>query len=291
MISSIVNFVNIFNSREQAVIAWIIILISFFLTKKNIRDSLKGVLQIMLSHQILIIITSAITYISLIIFLLHKSDFWNIYFDKDTVIWGLTTGFILLFGINKNKTDFFKKTIRDVFKISILLEFIMNLYTFNFFVEMLVIIPIITILALLDATADLKEEYKQAKKLVDYLLLITSIWIMALTLRGIFSNFHYYLSLSNLLEFLLPIVLTIWFLPFLYFLALFMGYESFFININLRLKDNPGLAKFIKRKIFILCFLDLNKLNSFIQTKTKDIIWVKNKKGVLKIIGNYHKDK
>jgi hypothetical protein len=210
---------------------------------------------------------------------------------KDIIIWGLTTGFTLLFNVNKIKTDFFKKTIIDVLKISILLEFIMNLYTFNFFVEMLVIIPIITILTLLDATASLKEEYKQAKKIVDFLLLITSFWILALTLRGIFSNFQDYLSLNNLFEFLLPIVLTIWFLPFLYFLALAMNYETFFVNINLRIKDKPRLAKFMKQKVFFLCFLNLNKLNTFTQEKTKDIFWVKNKKDVLQIISDYQKNK
>jgi len=153
------------------------------------------------------------------------------------------------------------------------------------------VLPVLTILTILDAVAGFKDEYKKVKTLLDYLLLITFIWLLILTLKGIAMNFQYYLSFNNLFELFLPITLTILFSPFLYFLALAMNYETFFVNINLRIKDKPRLAKFMKQKVFFLCFLNLNKLNTFTQEKTKDIFWVKNKKDVLQIISDYQKSK
>lgn len=57
-----------------------------------------------------------------------------------------------------------------------ILEFFMSTFTFNIWIE-LAIIPVITIITVMNVIAERKEEYKSVHKLLDSVLAIAGFWI------------------------------------------------------------------------------------------------------------------
>lgn len=261
-----------FNNREIALIIWILIFLIWMLFKKNfwivfkkdLRVSLFNFLKILTSKKIIILIFSMLLYVFLIIFMLHKIGFWNVSMIKDTIFWTFGVAFIMLINSDKANKDehFFRKILLDNIKLIIVLEFIINLYVFNLVVE-LILIPILFIVVMMSAFAETKKENMQVKKAMGFILVIIGICFIIFVTYNIIIDFKGFASLDNLRGFLLPPVLTTFYLPFAYFMALFMIYETFFLRINILISKNKALTKYAKRKILEECHFNLRKLNIF----------------------------
>ncbi|MCK4445749.1 MAG: hypothetical protein KAW56_01565 [Candidatus Marinimicrobia bacterium] len=182
---------------------------------------------------------------------------------KDTIFWIFGVAFIMLMNVNKaNENEhYFKTLILDNVKLVIILEFIMNLYVFNFIVE-LILIPILFIVVVMNTFAETKEEYNPVKKMTDFILTIFGIWIIIHALYNILVNYQEFIQTDNLLSFCLTPFLMFAYLPFIYFMALSMIYEVFFVRIDFLNKDKSHI-KYAKRKIFVFCNFNLRKLNKF----------------------------
>ena len=65
--------------------------------------------------------------------------------------------------------EFIRKVLKDNLKLTAILEFIISTYTFNIWVE-LAIIPITTMIVMMNVIAERKEEYEKVHKLLDIVL-------------------------------------------------------------------------------------------------------------------------
>ena len=61
-------------------------------------------------------------------------------------------------------------------------------------------------------------------------------------------------------DFFLPILLSFALLPFIYMMALFALYETFFIRIGSANKGSD-VVQYAKRKVLVACNINLSKLN------------------------------
>lgn len=271
---------QIFNNRELSLLFWIGAFLITLLLSKQIRQGFKGVLMALFAKQILISIIVMVLYISLIIFILFYIQFWDISLLKDTIFWTFGVAFILFFNFNKaiKEDNFFKKTILDNLKLILILEFILNLYAFSILKE-LIIVPILIFIMLLSTISESKKEYKSTKKLLDYLIAIVGIVYLIYAINNIINDFNGFATLTNLKSFLLPPILTIVFLPFIYFMALYSLYEDFFVRIKFGTYNNEKIEKYARKKIFNLCLLNFNKLkkvsNELMRFKAKNKYEVK----------------
>jgi len=198
----------------------------------------------------------------------------------------LGSAFVTFFNLNKVAEDehYFKNVILDNIKFVLILEFIINFYSFNFAIE-LVVIPIVTLIVMLNAYAGLKPEYKRVKTLLDYVLGIFGLCLLAFTFRELILDFQNFTTLKNLRDFFLPPLFSIVLLPFIYIMALFMQYEMFFVRIDIANK-NSDIVKYTKRKILATCHFNLSKLNKVsksagypkVNTKEDVLEWLKKAK-------------
>ena len=69
------------------------------------------------------------------------------------------------------------------------------------------------------------------------------------------------LTMINLKELILPILLTTSFIPFLYFLSIYSTYESSFVRVFFALGKNSKLVRYAKWKLLIECLFNLKKLS------------------------------
>lgn len=255
------NITDYLNNREIATIIWLSIIFLWTLTQPTVRSSIGKVLESFLAKKILLVTSCMFLYIFLMILAFERIGFWDISAIKETIVWIFGVAFVMFIHLNKAAGDesYFRKIIIDSIKFIIVLEFIINLYSFNFIAE-LIIVPVVILIALMSGVSSSKPEYKQVKILLDYLLGIFGIVLIIFTFYRIVTDFQNFATLNNLRDFLLPILFTIAFLPFTYMMALFIKYESVFIRIDI-VNTNKDLARYAKQKIVMACHINLRKLN------------------------------
>ena len=288
--TDIIFFINTLNGREKAVIVWFLIFLFWALSQKNIRTSMLGVLKTFFQKKIITVFLAMFVYIFFIILLFSKLQIWNASLTKDTGFWILGSAFVLLMNVNNATQDdhHFKKILIDNLKLILVLEFIITLYSFNFWIEML-FVPVMFLIVAMGAVAEIKKEYLPVKKLIDYILSFIGIFLIIFAISKVIGDYQGFLTANNLRSFVLPPLMTLAYIPFLYIFALIMAYEMLFVRLDIFLKNDKKLAGFAKQKIFRLCFLNLGKLNRFAKESTSDLLNLRDKNGILNLVERFNK--
>lgn len=255
------SIISALNNREIATAVWFIIAFLWALSISGVRLSIRDLLKVFFTPKIIIPLIVMLLYIVCIILIFEKIGFWEESALKDTILWTLGSAFAAYFSLNRVSQDdtYFKKAILDNLKFVLILEFVVNLYSFSLPAE-LIVIPAVSVIVLLNTFAESKPEYKPVSKLLNFILGVFGLYLIAFTFREIVLDFQNFASLKNLRDFFLPILFSIALLPFLYIMALFMQYEMFFIRIDFANK-NSDVAKYAKRKVLAACHINLPKLN------------------------------
>ncbi|MFK7779780.1 MAG: hypothetical protein QM490_01420 [Candidatus Gracilibacteria bacterium] len=247
-------------NREIASLIWVGIFLIFILLNKDVRKSLFQALLGMLGLKGTLFLAIAFIFINIIIvnLLLGKYDIL-----KEIIVWCFIVPFPLLLGANKVKDDihYFKKILKNSIKLMVIIAFIVNSYTFNIIAEIFLLLFIL-IFTMTSAYGEVKEEYKQVKVFSDYVLMILGIIMLTLAINGFINEPNKILAIKNLYVFFTPVILTVLFLPFIYFFSLIMEYESLIIRVKVFPDESFGKTK-IFFHIFRLCNFNLYKLSNF----------------------------
>lgn len=174
-----------------------------------------------------------------------------------------------------------KVQIIDAIKFTIVLEFVIGLYPFSLPIE-LVLIPINVFFLGMVTVADMKQEHLPVKKLFEWILAFIGLIILWHSVRSLLADSGSFFTVKQLVELMLPSLLTFLFLPFLYFLALAVTYETVFMCLKLR-NHNSTLIGFAKRQFFLYFGLKLGKLTRWL--KQNPNLKVNSKAEVLELLG------
>lgn len=280
------------STRELSAILWSSIVIIWLLSQKNIRESFVQLFVSVFQIKIIWSITAAILYTSILVFILEKLGVWSIFVLKDTIYWFIGIGLVLLVNSNSvNEEDwYFKKILKNNFKMILVLEFILNFYTFSLYIELL-LFPVMTFLVLMYEFSNTEGKYVLVQKIFGFILSLIGIILIIITLENLFNNFNGFIAYSTFTKFILPIVLTIWFMPFMYFLALIMSYEVLFMRLNFFIKGDNYLLTSSKWEIIRFCHINLFKLNEFKRVNNKALIYLQKKEDIVKLMQNYPLEK
>ena len=172
-------------------------------------------------------------YISLVVFLLFCVGLWDVSYIKDTVFWSVSAATVSLFRIPTIADDehHLRNALADNLKIIIVLEFIVNAYTFSLAIEVF-LVPLIAIISAMLIYAENKKEYASVTKLLSGLMIIFVIALALFSAHMIAKNSSDYFRVGTLTDFALPIVLSALFLPFIVTLVIYLRYENAFMRIR-----------------------------------------------------------
>lgn len=164
------------------------------------------------------------------------------------------------------------------------MEFFVNLYVFNFWVEFM-IVPIFAIIGGMKAIAEINKEYEIVDKLLNYILVATGSFLIFYAVYKIVTDFENFASIQNFESFYIPILLSTLFIPFVYIAALIAAYETFFIRLQFFVPDKTVL-KYAKLKSILSIQFNLWKLNRWSDYINKN--WrFKNKKEVKEAVAGF----
>lgn len=238
---------NTFTNREIAIAMWFAIGLFWSFRREKIRSSMLRVANSFFQRKILAVAIALVVYTGVITALLHHLNIWRASNLKETVYWTIFTGFaaeVSITDLSKNK-DYFISFLKDNIKLSVFIEYIVNAFSFSLAVE-LILVPMLLFLVLLKTVAELKEEHQPVKIITEILLAIFAICIISYSGYSLYNNFYKYATIYELISLLIPVLFTIFAVPFLYALAVFIEYDTLFTRIDFFLGENHGLVQFTK---------------------------------------------
>lgn len=227
------EFGEVFNTREQAYLFWGILLLIWLLSSKKMRKSMGAVVKAFFCRQFVYIYLIALVYTSCAILLLHRLKIWDGSLIKDTIMWFLFVALPLMF--QSGKIDSFKKFLKEIvgplIAFSIIFEYIFGLYTFALWIEVLMV-PALVMLGGMLAVSERKSEYVQVNKLLKGTQSFSGLIAILFIVIHLVQRYQEYVNRTVLMQFLMPLFLSLLFLPLLYGIAMFVHYETAFVILN-----------------------------------------------------------
>lgn len=258
---------DIFSTREIATAIYLMLFIVYAFTKKGVAKSFVNVIKALMHKVFIIPVLCFFVYASLIVFALQFSPLWDWVLIKDVIIWVLFIATPICFkaATKKNGNYSFHKIIIDNFIGSAIIEFIINEFTFSFWIEML-LVPTLSFLVLLQSISSFDSQYKKVQKFLNIILgmagFIIIIFSIVVAVRRINQN-GITDVIDILVSFSIPIIFSIAFLPVVYLLALIGQYHDLFIRIKIRNKDKDIDLRKKKIEVIKTCGLSFKKVQSF----------------------------
>jgi hypothetical protein len=233
--------VDILNSREIAIALWMLaISIYIFSSSKmaEVRTAFKGVLSAFFARQIISVLCLMVAYMALVIYWLSELNLWNAEQLKNTVFWCASVGFMSLFKLEQIKKDksFFKQSVIDNLKLLAILQFVVGVYTFPLWVEVF-IVPVLALIGGILAIAETDKKHHKVKVLIEYCLSFFGVALIVYTLYMLTTNFGEFGKKRTAYDFFVPPLLTLCYLPFVFFMLVYSTYEQAFIRLKFSIKD------------------------------------------------------
>jgi len=255
---------TIFNNREIAIGLLLMFFIIFCLSIRSIRKPIISVVKSILKIKILISIFLIAIYGLCIVLFLKFINYWDFGLLKDTILWYCVPGFIMMakYITSMDDCSLVKRIIIYNLKFFVIFEFIVNFYVSpRVWIEIIIILTI-TFIIVLDVVAKSYKKYKSVSKFLRALQFLFGLSITIYVFCRIIKDFNNFWSINTLKEFLLPIILTITFIPLIFFSVLYSRYEQFFCRLDYYYKDDRRLRIYIKKMTIRECLFSYRKVSS-----------------------------
>ncbi|SDJ51737.1 hypothetical protein [Salimicrobium halophilum] len=252
------------NNREIAIIVWTVITIIFlyfYLKREGNEKVLKNVVSAFLN-----LLKTPLAIIILIFLVAISALLWYLEVIGSNLIKDYIK--MILFGfmpmvntvVNNYREINITNMATGLIKFSIIPMFIINEYTFNLYIE-LILVPVLSFLGVLLAVAGTKQKYFQVEKLVSWMVSLIGIYIAF----HAFTIFFYNINDIKQVIFWKKMFLELLLLAHIPVL-LFIKYAIYYNNVLVWIKMKSNLASNSFKKSIVLmiifknCFLNTEKL-------------------------------
>lgn len=273
-----VNWISCFNNRELAIIIWAGIFLIWAICHKNIRQSAVGVLKGI--WDLRRILLTMILYVVSCVWILYALNLFSLKLLKDLLFWFIFFAFAEIFNLSKAENiNYFKTIIFHSISLLIVIEYITNLFCFPLGWE-LVLVFVLGFVSFINVFSKLKPKDVLVHSCTNKILTCIGMGILGYAIYKSFINYEELFVTENLHSLIFPIIMTLMFIPYMYFFTLYAKYEAWFLRISFR----TDYTKDVKRMIFRHCLVNLNKIVVFEQN-----IKINKTMGLLEIIAEFER--
>ena len=232
---------DILNNREIAIALWLLaVSIYIFSSSKmaEVRNAFKGVLAALFVRKIMNFLCLMVAYMVIVIYWISELGLWNVEQLKNTIFWCVSVGFMSLFKLEKIKKDkhFFKHSVLGNLKLLAILKFVFGVYTFSLWVEVL-LVPVLALLGVMLAISESNKKHHQIKVFLEYCLSSFGMVLIVYTLYMLITDFGEFGKEKTAYDFFVPPLLTLCYLPFVFFMLVYSTYEQVFIRLRFSIKS------------------------------------------------------
>lgn len=255
---------EILTTREWATVIWAFIVFFYAMAHKQSRESFREVVKIFFGSKLRILWSILLLYVVGITLIFYQLPFWENAFIKDITLWFIFSGLVCCMNaVSKEANEeYIKKVLKDNLKLTLVLEFILSTFTFNIWIELL-IIPITTIIIMVNVIAEHQEEYAKVHKLLDIILAVAGFWILYETIKIGIHEYKELDALNTCISFMIPIVYSILIIPLEYIFELYSKYEKLFIRMSLKEEKGRKIQRRHRWLVINVCNLSVHKVLLF----------------------------
>lgn len=246
----------ILTSRELALVVWFAFFVVFALSIKSVRSSVPQLLATFLSPKVLVFF-AIIGYNIAVVGWLWRIGYWDPTMVFDTVVF-IAVGAIG--SVSKAASSgaiydgrFFFKTMLVNLEVMVIFAFLSDFFPFSFWVEFLLVIPLIVLLTMLVAAAEHQSGAEQVHQFLRRLQSFIGLLIIAYIVWQVIEHYRQLIHTQVLFSLGLPFVMSVFFVPVLFLACALFAYEDAFLVVSLRSEDDKRLARWKKWQL-IRCF-------------------------------------
>ncbi|GEM_PF-5581890 len=224
-----------FSSRELASVAWGSLLLLVVLRSKVLREGLFAVFKVIFTRPIIKWSSLMITYVCLICYLFNQLGMWRLPDIKPTFLWLISAGLYMVYRSVKETPSpaaLVGGIFREGFNIAVILEFLVSKYTFSIYLE-LVLVPVAFFLIFISSPS--KTDDPRAKLAVNFAnsaLSWIGLFLLVRSLVIVVTELSDFWSFQTAHAFLLPMALSLSFLPFLWIVLTHTAYGHVFMRLG-----------------------------------------------------------
>jgi hypothetical protein len=206
------------NSREDAILVWSAVFIGWVLWKRpeGLGGSLWGVLRVALFSKLTVVFSLAALYSAGLVYLAQRLGVWHTSAMNETVYWFVGTALLLVGRAIAWSQDpsVPERLLRRGLELTIVIEFLINLYVFPLAVE-LVLLPIITLFVLMQVVAKGDPSFSSATAPIDFVLIAIGAGLIIYAVASAATDPDGFFSRDHAERFLIGPVMTIALMPLL----------------------------------------------------------------------------
>lgn len=255
---------NIFSTREIAIGIWLSIFIIFVFASSKIRKSAIDVVKVACTPKLALPFIGMLTYAVLLVFALTLLPIWKMIYIKDIVLWVLFAGVPSCFKAIGRQIDehYFLNMILDNLKFIALVEFIINSFTFNIIVE-LIMLPAIVFLFMIETVAGTKAEFLSVKKVITCIITFLGLAIIWFTFKEAWSSYHNLRIVDLLVIFFIPFIFSFLYMPIAYIFAIYAKYEILFLRMSFKEPKDKIIQQNHRKAVLKVCGLSYKRICRF----------------------------
>jgi hypothetical protein len=274
---------EIFNNRELATIVWLAAFFFFALTKNpDILHGFRDVLKIVLSRKISLPFFALLLYNIGSVFLLSSIGFWNFSLLKDTLFWFLFAAISMVGRVvtSEERDSPLIPVIADNFKIILFLEFLLNAYTFPFYVE-LIFVPFSTLIVLVTAymAAQKRTEDEKTVGCLQWVQVGGGVYLLGFSVWSALADLKNFLSPENIVLVTLPAILSTLLFPALFIVLLLVRYENLLVLIKIG-SAPKSILRYAMRRIIRWCGFSIKRIRLLHLSYQRELMHFKSKQDV-----------
>ena len=275
-----------FNSREIATAFWLLVFAAWALRKPEIRNSVAGVLRAFWHFKIVLSVSLMLCYVVVVVAFLAAVGIWKFELLKDTMVWFFAGAMSLMIrsATADDKDNILRKILTDSIKIVILLEFLVNTYTFPLLVE-LIVVPLLTFIVMVDAVASMKEEHAIVARLAKAIEMVAGFVILGIVVTRAVADFQNLKSLDTFRSIALAPLLSVLMSPFIYMMLVILKYELVFMRLDFGGEKTRSLKRYARCQIMMHAGLNLKRLQLLLRNHMVDLMHIEKKSDVDRFLG------
>mgnify|MGYP001205309446 CR=1 FL=1 len=224
---------NSVSAREWAFAFWLLVLVVFVAWSRTTRSSLRALVATFIQPLIIGPLLVAAIYAAGEVFLLAHLGWWSLANLKTTLLWAIAFAFVAMFEIVsiKERKRALGKVARDIFSVAGLVTFIAELKSFPLPVE-LIALPVVTFIGLMAEFAKVRPEHQRVAGPLGCFVGMIGLFYIGYSVWLTYLEWAETATWATALDFLIPFILSIGFLPFLWLWQIFVVYSDTFATIT-----------------------------------------------------------
>lgn len=196
-----------------------------------------GVARAATRPPILLSIAVVMLYSAALVLLARQFGLWSAELTKDTIIWFVATALVLLINLpHSAQSGFFRKAAVDALKVTVLVEFFVNLFVFSLPIE-LILLPVAFLIVVIPVVTPREERFRLVVRFTNVVSSMVGLGIGIYVAWRLTVDWRDVANAATLQALALPIWMTLGLLPFVYVLSLIVNYGTAFARINMATDD------------------------------------------------------